>query len=65
MTLIEVLLCYRDMVRVLGRTVADQFIEGACDSKIWNDIKLSVDDDGIFVDGGGESIKVWTEDFSR
>jgi hypothetical protein len=65
MTLIEVLLCYRDMVRVHGKAKSDQFIEGVCDPKIWNDIKLSVDEDGSFINADGETIRVYTDTFRR
>jgi hypothetical protein len=50
MTLIEILYHYRYLVRKSGRASANAFVEGACNKMLWDDIKVSVSDEGQFID---------------
>lgn len=53
MTLIEILIFYREAVRDHGRKLADVWLHGVCDPYLWNHIYNSVDDTGAFLSVDG------------
>lgn len=57
-TLIELLIWYRDLVKEKGREEADKQMHRACDTSFWPHIELCVDDDGQFISAKKEIIKL-------
>jgi hypothetical protein len=58
MTLIEIVLHYRELVREEGRAAAEKFIGNSCDPQTHWDIRMSVNDDGEFIDAFGKPFNV-------
>ena len=56
MTLIEILIAYRDAVRENGRQYADVWIKGVCDESLWSHISESVSETGMFLQADGREI---------
>lgn len=53
MTLIELLVAYRDDVRKHGRKQAEMFLHESCEPALWEHIIASVSDEGRFIDAEG------------
>lgn len=61
MTLIEILLQYRELVRDLGRNAANEYLTRVCDISLHVHIRDSVDELGDFVDATGKLIQIEVE----
>lgn len=58
MTLIEVLYHFRAMTRKYGQEWAREEIKRMCDESIWDDIFMSVDENGNFLKVDDETCKI-------
>lgn len=58
MTLIELLIWYRDLVKEKGREEASKLMHRSCDSLFWPYIEMCVDEDGQFISAKKEVIKL-------
>ena len=56
MTLIEILIAYRDAMRENGRQYADTWLIGVCDELLRSHISESVSETGMFLNADGEEI---------